>query len=62
MIKSEHQTKMSRIIAWAMVVVAASTVPALFGRNVWTFGFQALMCVIAFTQISKKHSTATPKK
>lgn len=61
MIKPEHQTKMSRIIAWAMVVVAASTVPALFGRNVWTFGFQALMCVIAFTQISKKHPVA-PKK
>ncbi|AZP89905.1 MULTISPECIES: hypothetical protein [Pediococcus] len=61
MIKPEHQTKMSRIIAWAMVVVAASTVPALFGRNVWTFGFQALMCVVAFTQISKKQS-AVPKK
>lgn len=61
MIKPEHQTKMSRIIAWAVVVVAASTVPVLFGRNVWTFGFQALMCVIAFTQISKKHPAA-PKK
>ena len=54
MTKEERKSRMSVIISWAMVVIAASAVPVVFGHNVWTFGFQALVCVVAFTKVSRR--------
>lgn len=62
MTKEQRKSRMSLIISWAMVVIAASTVPVVFGHNVWTFGFQALVCIVAFTKISRKKSAPSRKQ